>query len=141
MTKELMEHYSYDDAGYMPVIIREGWQVAKLNYIKDQDIEAIDKLERHKMTDEVFILLEGTAVLIAAEEPCVEGIEYKCEKMKRGMIYNIPTAVWHNIVMFPDAELIIVEKDNTHLRDVEYRMLSDLCQKELKESVQKSLNS
>ncbi|GAB3656544.1 hypothetical protein GCM10028791_28450 [Echinicola sediminis] len=130
----LLERYSYSGAGYHPFLIRPGWQIAKLNFMPEQGISSITKIDVHFETDEAFILLNGTAVLIVASMD--NGvIEFSCEKMKSGVTYNIPKNVWHNIAMKEDAEVIIVEKDRTHVSDFEYHDLNGEDQKRLKDLI------
>ena len=121
---KLIETYRHEGRGYNPFLIKEGWQVAQLNYTPEQDLLNIDKMDRHLQTDEVFVLLQGTAILIGAHL-LDETFQFDCVRMKAGVTYNIPTGVWHNIVMTPGAEVIIFEKDGTHLGDFEYRPLSE----------------
>ncbi len=64
---DLIEKYRESKDGYHPFLIREGWQVAQLNYMDELKIGNIGKLDVHNHTDEVFILLKGKAVLIGAE--------------------------------------------------------------------------
>lgn len=118
-----MEVYKIKEPGFSPVLIRDGWQVAQLNYTIDQHIENIDKIEVHRETDEVFVLLKGDAVLILAEFE--NGIpQFKMESMNPLSVYNIPKNTWHNIAMKEGSEVLIVEKSNTHLSDVEYFKLT-----------------
>jgi mannose-6-phosphate isomerase-like protein (cupin superfamily) len=121
---QLIEKYTHTAEGYNPFLIRDKWQVAQLNYVSGQGFADMDKIEVHQQTDEVFILLKGTAVLIAAEK---EGdkVNFQTIEMIEGITYNIPAGVWHNIAMDPDAQIIIVEDANTHLHDVTYYYLSD----------------
>jgi hypothetical protein len=120
---EPIEEYLYKGEGYNPFIIRDGWQVAQLNYIAAQGLKAIEQMEVHSLTDEVFILMKGTAILILAE-PGEEGFAFECTRMLGGITYNIPANTWHNIAMDENAQVIIVEKNNTHLGDVSYKALS-----------------
>ncbi len=134
----LIETYRYDGSGYKPFLIKEGWQVAQLNYLPEQHLLAIAKMDRHLLTDEVFVLLKGTAILIAATENKNE-FRFECIKMKAGITYNIPANLWHNIAMDTDAEVIIFEKDNTHLGDFEYQQLSDTQKWKLKNLISESI--
>jgi hypothetical protein len=133
----LIETYRYDGSGYNPFLIREGWQVAQLNYMPEQDLLQITKMDRHLLTAEVFVLLQGTAILIAATENNSE-FEFECVKMKARITYNIPAKLWHNIAMDKDCEVIIIEKDKTHLGDFEYRQLSTDQKFELKNLIIKA---
>lgn len=123
MSVELIETYTHSGEGYNPFFIRDNWQVAQLNHMPAQDLMGIEKMDRHLLTDEVFVLLKGVAVLIGAKEQGGR-LAFQCIRMVQGVTYNIPVDTWHNIAMGKDAELIIVEKSNTHLGDFEYRLMS-----------------
>ena len=120
----LLETYFHEGPGYNPFLIREGWQVAQLNYLPSLAPVEIRRVERHKATDEVFVLVQGQSVLIAAEET-PSGLRFETRRLQPGVTYNVPTAMWHYLAMWPDDLVIIVEKSNTHLNDVEYRELSE----------------
>jgi len=120
----LIESYSIKEEGYIPFLISDGWQVAQLNYIDDQHINNIDKIEVHYQTDEVFVLLEGRAILITVNIINDELI-FEANLMKPHVTYNIPKGVWHNIAMEKECEVLIVEKSNTHINDVAYRLLKE----------------
>lgn len=113
----MIEVYYHEKEGYNPFFIREGWQVAQLNYQPMNGFDDIDKIEVHRNTDEVFILFKGKAVLIAAEP---DEMSFECVQMITGVTYNISAGTWHNIAMDKDAELIIVEKSDTHKQDCAY---------------------
>lgn len=121
---KLIEQYQISDNGYHPFLIRDGWQVAQLNYMPEQEIGNIVKLDIHHLTDEVFILLNGKAVLIGAE---INGndVNFEVELMKPNITYNIPVGTWHNIAMSTDCEIIIIEKSDTHIADFEFFPLSE----------------
>ena len=133
----LIEIYSTAEEGYHPFLIREGWQVAQLNYSKNQHIKNICKIEVHRNTDEVFVSLKGQPILITAnlinEEP-----SFKVNVMKPYVIYNIPQNVWHNIAMEKGSEVLIIEKSNTHVNDVEYLHLTEKQIAELRVIVEKN---
>jgi len=136
---KLIEQYQISDNGYHPFLIRDGWQVAQLNYIPEQEIGNIEKLDIHHLTDEVFILLKGNAVLIGAE---INGndVDFKVELMLPHITYNIPVNTWHNIAMSQDCEIIIVEKSNTHKGDFEFFPLSKEKKQEMEALVRAAFN-
>lgn len=135
---ELIEEYHHTAEGYNPYLIREGWQVAKLNHLPGHSLDEIKMVEAHCLTDEVFILLAGTGVLIVAD---VDGdkISFQCVNMQPGITYNIPKGVWHNIAMKTDAQIIIVENDNTHLKDCKYMDLTQEQHQKVTELIAKAL--
>lgn len=131
---KLIETYRHEGDGYNPFLIRDGWQVAVLNYSPAEDIESIRTLDIHHFTDEVFLLLKGDVVLVSA---CIDGdrIEYDNVRLKQGTIYNIPENVWHKVAMKPDSSVLIVEKDKTHIGDFEFHNLTQAQIEALKKDV------
>ena len=129
----LIETYRYDAPGYDPTFISDGWQAAFLNYAPEESLESIVKLDIHHLTDEVFVLLTGRAVLIAAT--IEDGVHYHLIDMEPGVIYNIPRETWHKIAMYEGSRVCIVEKSNTHVSDFEFYDLSPREQEELRDAV------
>src|SRR5258708_1902669 len=120
----VIERYSPKGAGYNPFLIRNGWQVAQLNYRADLQASALRRVERHRDTDEVFIMIQGSSVLLAAEDTS-SGFRFESVRLQPGVTYNIPAGLWHAIAMSPHDIVIIVENANTHLDDVTYRDLNE----------------
>ena len=134
----LIESYEVSEDGFHPFLIRDGWQVAQLNYMEDQDIKNISKIDIHYQTDEVFVLLEGKAVLIAVAFDHDIPI-FEVELMKQNTTYNIPKNMWHNIAMQEGSQVLIVEKSNTHLSDFGYFNLDSKQKKALQDQVEQLL--
>lgn len=136
----MIETYQIKENGYHPFLIREGWQVAQLNYMPEQHIDNITRLDVHHLTDEAFILLKGSAVLIAAT--IINGeVDFEMELMRANVTYNIPEGAWHNIAMTEGCETIIVEKSNTHVSDFEHFELNEAQINELRSKVKVLLRS
>lgn len=135
----MIEKYKIKDKGFHPFLISDSWQVSQLNYIVDQHIDNIKKVEVHFETDEVFVLLSGDAVLITAKMEN-SGPVFNTELMKLGTIYNIPKNIWHNIAMRKESEVLIVEKSNTHIGDYKYFDLNKKQIIDLKKNVSKSFD-
>ena len=107
----LLETYTYDGDGYHRGIEFESWTVAVLNWAERFD--KIEKLERHNLTDEVFILVEGEATLILGEEMILV-------PMEKNKMYNVKAGAWHNVKVSHDCKIIIVENANTSRDNSEY---------------------
>jgi len=137
----MIETYEYKGDGYDPFLIRDGWQVAQLNHMEAQDLEGIVKIDKHLLTDEVFVLVRGTAVLIAATANEGGDPDFTCVKMQQGITYNIPANTWHNIAMDRDASVIIVERNGTHLGDYVYMPLTAGEQGRLKKAIKTVLEA
>ena len=126
--------YRWAERGYRPLVFSDGWMVALLNWEPIMDFENATEIERHKETDEVFILLKGQAAMYVHTK---EGIQVF--GMQPGVIYNVTKATWHNLVATRDAAFLIVENRDTHLRDTETRKLSPLEREALKSNLPSNL--
>ena len=109
----LIEISSHEDAGYKKILSFESWRVSLMNYADHLQEGKLKRIERHMLTDEVFVLLEGNATLYIDKE-------MKKYPMEKGKIYNVKAAAWHAISFSKDAKVLIVENENTSLDNTEY---------------------
>jgi len=119
-----IETLNYEGENYKPVLITNKWQIAYLNSCLEYELKSIKKVDIHHKTDEAFVLLEGKAVLIAAEIE-QDKIKFELIIMEEGTTYNIPKGVWHNIVLYDNTRVCIIEDANTHLGDFEFYHFSE----------------
>ena len=63
----MIEEYAHREAGYKPFLIRDNWQVAKLNDLPEYEMDELQKIEVHYNINEVFILFKRTAILIKVD--------------------------------------------------------------------------
>ncbi len=103
-----MEILSYSGENFSVAMQFEGWKIGILRYGDKFDKYAFN--ERHLLTDEAFVLLEGSAVLYENETP------YVMEKCK---IYNIKKGVWHHIIVKPETTVLVIENSNTSPENTE----------------------
>lgn len=122
---EYIEINECSGEGYKPMVRFENWRVSLINYAEGFDKSNFSQMERHHLTDEVFILLEGKAQLIIGGNEQRLGPLKSCE-MKRKFTYNIKKDVWHHIFVSRDACVIVVENENTSIENTEYtKILND----------------
>ncbi len=121
--ENLLQIREYRGPGFAPVVDFGGWRVAILRSGDDTRAQGILSLERHRKTDEVFVLTEGSGVLlIGGKGPRVEGIV--SEPMVPGKIYNVRRNVWHGILLSRQASVLIVENNDTATANSEYEELT-----------------
>ena len=101
-----LEIFEYEGEGYQRTMHFENWRVAIANHTQKFDRLGCTHLERHLLTDEVFVLLKGDAVLVT-------GLECTETKMEIGKVYNVKQGAWHAIYMEKDAKVLIVENHDT----------------------------
>jgi len=124
MSASTIETFFHTGEGFRPLLIRDGWQVSQLNDREDLHADTIRQVERHEATDEVFVLVKGEAALVTGAERA-GALVLETVRMEPGATYNIPRGVWHTIMTAPGMQVMIVEKDNTHVSDVARRALTD----------------
>ena len=90
----------------------EGWKIGFLRYSKR--FSTFDRLERHMLTDEAFILLEGNATLYTDTEKV---------QMEKCIVYNIPKAVWHHVTVSKDTTIMVVENSSTNDENTQIKFL------------------
>jgi len=119
----MLEIHTYTGEGYKPLVDYGEWRVAMLRFLEGLQPDRIDSMERHTETDEVFVLLHGSGVLILGGcSSQVEGIY--TQAMEQGIIYNVKHGTWHSIVLSRDASVLIVENRDTTTKNSEYTNLS-----------------
>ncbi len=108
----MVEKYFYLGEDFKVAMSFEGWKIGLLRY--SQRFSKFDRLERHLLTDEAFILLSGEAVLYTDTERI---------DMQSCVVYNVPKKEWHHIVVSEDATVMVVENDNTSDKNTEIKFL------------------
>jgi len=108
----LLEVREYVGPGYAPVVDYGEWRVAILRYEEQSTPEKMAYIEQHNETDEVFVLLQGKAILFIGEgEKSIQAI-HACD-MQPLKIYNVKKSTWHSCTLSRDGVILIVENRNT----------------------------
>ena len=110
---------------YAPVLEFEGWRVAMLRYNEAVAPTNFTRVERHRNTNEVFILTAGAADLIILDHGDEDSdqdapVRYFVEHMRPSVAYNVGQSVWHHVVMTQDAHIVLIEKADTALETSNY---------------------
>jgi len=103
----------YLGEGYRRMVQGSKWTVAFLNYALRFDESEFRQLERHLLTDETFVLLEGEATLVI-------GGGARRVRMAPLKLYNVKMGVWHHIFLTPGARVLIAENADTSKENTEY---------------------
>ena len=106
----MIEKFSFLGKDFQVAMTFENWKIGLLRY--SERFSKFDRLERHLLTDEAFILLSGEATLYTDKEQV---------EMETNIVYNIPKAEWHHITVSKDATVMVVENastcdDNTEIK-------------------------
>ena len=127
-----IEKAQFEDEGLNLVFDKGEWVVGIKNYKPANDIDTLKVLERHNLTDEQFVLLKGTCVLIAVNDDNGDELSYTVEKMEQGAVYNIPSGIWHTTIMEKGTKMILIEKSSTSMENSD---LLDLTKPQIEKAV------
>lgn len=131
----LVEILEYNEIGYAPVLSDRGFRVAVLNYHPELLMENISNFQKHKETDEIFVLLQGDCTLFLAEDETISTIQgIKMEPLK---IYNVKKGTYHTHTLSRDGKVLIVEADDTSDENSPKVMVDDIIRKHLFEAYRK----
>lgn len=103
----------YSGRAYKPLVDFQSWRVAILNSSLDQLPDKRRWLERHRKTEEVFVLLKGKAWIVSAGSGKVPKKNYRIILLKPGLVYQVTVGEWHGTIARPGSKLLIVENKNT----------------------------
>jgi hypothetical protein len=121
--EHLVETASFFGEGYQPVLDFHGWRVAMLRSNSVTEPGAFHRVERHRETNEVFILTAGDADLVVCDGD-TQPTDWHITAMELNVAYNIGQSVWHNVVMSPDAHIILFERTDTTIENSDYAELN-----------------
>jgi ureidoglycolate hydrolase len=138
MDEQLLEVRTYTGEGYEPLVDFGTWRVAYLRYIDELEPDNIQRVERHLQTDEVFVLLNGQAVLFIGdgEENVRELTAYR---MKPCQLYNVKQNAWHTIVLSQDATVLLVENRDTGEKNSEYCLITALQKDMIRKTAEREI--
>lgn len=117
-------NYEFSGEGMARVYENAKWMVGLKNWKPANDISGIDCLERHNETDELFILLSGSCVLLQGNEIAGK-LELRAVNMEPMKVYNIPRGLWHNTVTRKDTKLALIEDSSTSAANSEVLKLDE----------------
>ena len=80
----------------------------------------LQEMKRHNDTDEVFVLIRGTATMYTLENDQVVSFP-----MEPDTVYNIRKGTWHHLHLQPDAFLIAAENSNISIQNTERMPIHD----------------
>ena len=82
------------------------------------------------MTDEVFVLINGSCNLYSAGTGETPGVIEQAP-MEKHKAYNVKKGVWHAHTLSEDAEILIVENQNTSEENSPIYPISDKMRKKI----------
>lgn len=112
MSKEMIEVHSHEARGYKRIVEFKEWTAAQLNDSDMYTPENVSYMQKHTLTDEVFILLSGKCTLFEAGDGDDLG-EIHAVPLELYKFYNVKAGVWHTHLLTPGTRVAIVENSDT----------------------------
>ena len=110
----MIEVSTHGGEGFRVLTSYGEWKIGMLRY--NERFSRLGEMERHLLTDEVFVLLRGKATLYTDKETL---------EMEQGTVYTVPVGVWHHIVISRDADVLVVENKSTSIDNTEKKYLDE----------------
>lgn len=107
-----IEVKEYTEPGYAPVIDYETWRVAVLNDCEELEVPNLKTMQKHLLSDEVFVLLKGSCTLFSGGNADTVGT-VSSVKLEPYKCYNVKAGVWHTHTLEKNSSVLIVENRNT----------------------------
>ncbi len=115
----MIEIFEFKGEDFKAVLESGEWKIGLLR--SSERFSSFKVMERHLLTDEVFVLLNGRATLYVKDE----NDKTLKLKMKKQSVYNIPKGVWHHIKVSRNATVLVVENRNTSKENTERRNINE----------------
>lgn len=105
--------YNYDGEGLERSYACENRLVGIKNYKPASSREQMDSLEKHLLTDELFIPLTEDSILLYKQD----GGSLCHASMEMGRIYSVRKGTWHNVLMIPGGKMALTERADTSMEN------------------------
>lgn len=105
--------YNYDGEGLERSYACENRLVGIKNYKPASSREQMDSLEKHLLTDELFIPLTEGSILLYKQD----GGSLCHASMEMGRIYSVRKGTWHNVLMIPGGKMALTERADTSMEN------------------------
>ena len=94
--------------GFEAIVKNEGFKCAFITHDPMYAYGAVTEMKRHNLTDELFVLMAGKAILLIRE-----GETMSEHPLEQGKSYNVTAGTWHYLGASEDAMLFVTEAGNT----------------------------
>lgn len=108
-------------AGFEAVFQSNRFKCAFITASEQYAFGKIKELKRHNDSDEVFVLLQGKAVLLTRNQ---DSSQYETTLLCPNTAYNVTSGTWHYLAVSDDAVVFVaesgtMEKENTQVVNIQ----------------------
>ena len=95
----------------------EGWKIAFITSANQYG--KLQVVKRHTQTDEVFILLKGSATLYTADGDS----PLEVTRLEKEKLYIVEKNTWHHLKVSDKAVILVIENSNTSKENTETKLV------------------
>lgn len=111
---------SPEKSGFEKFFFNDNFKCAFITASPQYSFGKVTQMKRHNLTDEIFVLLSGRAVILICENGAFSETE-----LKEGRAYDVGKGTWHYLAVSDDALVFVVENadtdaSNTDIIETEY---------------------
>ncbi len=90
------------------MVTEKGFKCAYITHSPDYSRMPVYLMKRHMLTDEVFVLLEGEAIMLTLSQNV-----FTETVLKKGETLVVEKATYHYLAVSEDARVFVTERDDT----------------------------
>ena len=94
--------------GFCPVVYENGFKCAYITHSEDYAFGKVSVMKRHNLTDEVFVLLSGRAIMLT-----LTGEEFVKTPLICGEALTVEKGTYHYLAVSEGARVFVCERDDT----------------------------
>lgn len=108
-------------AGFDAVYQNEAFKCAFITPSDQYAYGKVKLLKRHNDTDEVFVLLCGSAALLTKDD----GSDYLVTSLQQNTAYNVTKGTWHHLAVSDDAIVFVTESGSMLKENTQSMLIED----------------
>lgn len=108
--------------GFQPVVRNDRFLCARITHSSQYSFGMVRTVKRHLTSQEVFVLIQGSAVLLTAAP---DGSERQITELKRGEVCCVEAGYWHYLAVSEDALLFVTEGSDVSAQNTETMELEE----------------
>lgn len=108
-----------NEKGFEVVFQNENFKCAFITAAEQYAFGPVKQMKRHNKTDEIFVLMSGSAVMLTFEDD-----SFLETPLKENAAFNVTRGTWHYLAVSDDAKIFVTENadtsaDNTDVLELE----------------------
>lgn len=130
-----LKQFLHIPGGYVHLMDWKTWRIGLLKFGEGMLPQHIGRFIRHTVSEEVFVLLQGKAVIFIGEGGPGEMTGVQAVEMQPNVAYNIKTNAWHHHPVSKDGLVFCVmnsdtdDKNNTYYYTLDENTRAELIDK------------